>query len=273
MNNYTTTLNHIFGKIPLKTLLSILYLIPITTCVGIVSYVSYHTGEESVNELTNKLMISTTERIQDYIRIHLETPQRIVAMNRQGIENSYLDPENWEAFRLHFFSQLKIHKEPTAIYFGGVNGTYMLAAHDKIGIVSPVNSYVGGGLHPSYLGQRRLYILDQEGKYVKIIPEQTKPSSYRNLLWFKTAQNKNKQTWTSVGTYLYVPTGKISAVSPVYRKNKFIGVVGCDLILDHIGLYLQKFQFSPSGKLFIIERSGDIIATSTNEKPFRFFST
>ncbi|MCZ2201723.1 PAS domain S-box protein [Cylindrospermopsis raciborskii] len=270
MNNYTTLLNYIFGKIPLQTLLSILYLIPIMTCVGIVSYVSYHTGEESVNELTNKLMISTTERIQDYVRIHLETPQRIVAMNRQGIENSYLDPENWEAMRLHFFSQLKIHKEPTAIYFGSINGTYMLAAQDKTGIISPVNSYVGGGLHPSYLGQRRLYILDQQGKYVKIIPEQTKPSSYRNLLWFKTAQNQNEnqQTWTSVYPYLYIPTAKISAVSPVYRNNKFIGVVGCDLILDHIGLYLQKLQFSPSGKLFIIERSGDIIATSTNEKPF-----
>ncbi|NLQ04729.1 PAS domain S-box protein, partial [Cylindrospermopsis raciborskii] len=268
MNNYTTLLNYIFGKIPLQTLLSILYLIPIMTCVGIVSYVSYHTGEESVNELTNKLIISTTERIQDYVRIHLETPQRIVAMNRQGIENSYLDPENWEAMRLHFFSQLKIHKTPVIIHFGGINGIYTVAGQDQIGIISPKNSYLGGGAHAPYIGQRRIYILDQQGKYVKIIPEQTKPLTPISLPWFKTAQEQNKQTWTSVYPYFYIPTASISAVSPVYRKNKFIGVVGCDLILDHIGLYLQKLQFSPSGTLFIIERSGDIIATSTNEKPF-----
>ncbi|UJL34977.1 PAS domain S-box protein [Cylindrospermopsis raciborskii Cr2010] len=268
MNKYTTTLNHIFGKVPLKTLLSIFYLTPIITCVGIVSYISYHTGEESVNDLTNKLMMLTTDRIRDHIRTHLETPQRIVGINRDGIQNSYLNPENWEELRLYFFNQVKIYKEPTAIYFGGINGTFMFAVLDKMGIISPPNSYLGGGLHPSYGGQRRIYILDQQGKYVKIIPEQTKTSLYRNLLWFKTAQNQNQQTWTSVHTYLYIPTAKISAVSPVYRHNKFIGVVGCDLILDHIGLYLQNLQFSPSGKLFIIERSGDIIATSTNEKPF-----
>ncbi|WP_219727067.1 PDC sensor domain-containing protein, partial [Cylindrospermopsis raciborskii] len=270
MNKYTTTLNHIFGKIPLKTLLSILYLIPTITCVGIVSYVSYHTGEESVNDLTNKLMMSTTERTQDYIRTHLETPQTIVAINRQGIENSYLDPKNWEELRLYFFNQIKVYKTPAAIYFGSINRTYIVSGQDEMGIISAKNSYLSGVTHPSYLdlGQRRLYIVDEQGKYIKIIPEQTKPFIPINLPWFKTAQNQNKQTWTSVYPYFYIPTAAISAFSPVYRNNKFIGVVGCDLILDHIGLYLQKLQFSPSGKLFIIERSGDIIATSTNEKPF-----
>ncbi|OSO93813.1 hypothetical protein B7O87_05375, partial [Cylindrospermopsis raciborskii CENA303] len=262
------TINKIFGKIPLKILLSIFYLIPIITSVGVVSYVSYRAGEESVNELGNNLMTSTTERVKDHLDKYLQIPQRIVAINRQGIENSYLDLENWEALRLYFFSQLKLYKTPAAIYFGGINGIYTVAGQDQMGIISPKSSYLGGGTHPSHLGQRRLYVLDQEGKYVKIIPEQSKPFAPINLPWFKTAQNQNKQTWTSVYPYLYIPTVAISAVSPVYSNNKFIGVVGCDLALTHINLHLQKLQFSPSGKLFIIERSGDIIATSTNEKPF-----
>jgi hypothetical protein len=132
MNNYTTTLNHIFGKIPLKTLLSILYLIPITTCVGIVSYVSYHTGEQSVNELTNKLMISTAEGVKDHLNTYLGIPQRVIAINRHGIENSYLHPENWEALRLHFFSQLKIYKTPVTIGFGGINGTYSTLSNSLV---------------------------------------------------------------------------------------------------------------------------------------------
>ncbi|QNP29051.1 PAS domain S-box protein [Cylindrospermopsis curvispora] len=213
-------------------------------------------------------MMSTTEGVKDHLNTYLRIPQRIVAINRQGIENSYLDPENWESLRLYFFSQLKIYKTPVTIDFGGINGTYIVVAQDKMGIISPKNSYVSGGTHPSHPGQRRLYIVDEQGKYVKIIPEQSKPYTPINLPWFKTAQDQNKQTWTSVYPYLYIPTASISAVSPVYLNKKFIGVIGCDLILDHIGLYLQKFQFSPSGKLFIIERSGDIIATSTNEKPF-----
>ena len=124
MNNYTTTLNYIFGKIPLKTLLSILYLTPIVTCVGIVSYVSYYTGEESVNELANQLMISTTTGVKDHLTTYLEIPHKIVSMNRYGIENFYLNPENRKALRLNFFNQIKIYKTPTAIDFGGVNGKY-----------------------------------------------------------------------------------------------------------------------------------------------------
>ncbi|MCZ2204979.1 PAS domain S-box protein [Cylindrospermopsis raciborskii] len=262
------TINKIFGKISLKILLSIFYLIPIITSMGVVSDVSYRAGEESVNELSNRLMTSTTERVKDHLNKYLQIPQRIVAINRQGIENSYLGPENWEALRLYFFSQLKLYKTPAAIYFGGINGVYTVVGQDQMGIISPKNSYLGGGTHPSHLGQRRLYVLDQEGKYVKIIPEQSKPFTPVNLPWFKTAQNQNKQTWTSVYPYLYIPTAVISAFSPVYRNNKFIGVVGCDLALTHINLHLQKLQFSRSGKLFIIERSGNIIATSTNEKPF-----
>ncbi|WP_235528888.1 PAS domain S-box protein [Cylindrospermopsis sp. CR12] len=262
------TINKIFGKIPLKILLSIFYLIPIITSVAVVSYVSYRTGEESVNELTNELMTSTTERVRDHLNKYLQIPQRIVAINRQGIENSYLIPENWEALRLYFFSQLKVYKTPAAIYFGGANGTYIVSGQDEMGIISPKNSYLGGGTHPSYLGQRRVYIVNEQGKYVKIIPGQTKPFTPINLPWFKTALNQNKQTWTPIYPYLYIPTAIISAFSPVYRNNKFIGVVGCDLALTHVSLHLQKLQFSPSGKLFIIERSGDIIATSTNEKPF-----
>ena len=264
----TMTINKIFGKIPLKILLSIFYLIPIITSVAVVSYVSYRTGEESVNELTNELMTSTTERVRDHLNKYLQIPQRIVAINRQGIENSYLIPENWEALRLYFFSQLKVYKTPAAIYFGGANGTYIVSGQDEMGIISPKNSYLGGGTHPSYLGQRRVYIVNEQGKYVKIIPGQTKPFTPINLPWFKTALNQNKQTWTPIYPYLYIPTAIISAFSPVYRNNKFIGVVGCDLALTHVSLHLQKLQFSPSGKLFIIERSGDIIATSTNEKPF-----
>ncbi|WP_240869024.1 cache domain-containing protein, partial [Cylindrospermopsis raciborskii] len=261
-------INKIVGKIPLKILLSIFYLIPIITIVGVVSYVSYRAGEESVNELANKLGISTTERVRDHLNKYLQIPQRIVAINRQGIETSYLNPENWEALRLYFFNQIKVYKTPAAIYFGGINGKYIVTGRDQMGVISPKNSYLGGGTHPSHLGQRRLYIVNEQGKYVKIIPEQTKPYTPINLPWFKTAQNQNKQTWTPIYPYLYIPTASISAVSPVYRNNKFIGVVGCDLALTHISLYLQKLQFSPSGKLFILERSGDIIATSTNEKPF-----
>ncbi|TPX28939.1 PAS domain S-box protein [Cylindrospermopsis raciborskii] len=264
----TMTINKIFGKIPLKILLSIFYLIPIITSVAVVSYVSYRTGEESVNELTNELMTSTTERVRDHLNKYLQIPQRIVAINRQGIENSYLIPENWEALRLYFFSQLKVYKTPAAIYFGGANGTYIVSGQDEMGIISPKNSYLGGGTHPSYLGQRRVYIVNEQGKYVKIIPGQTKPFTPINFPWFKTALNQNKQTWTPIYPYFYIPTAIISAFSPVYRNNKFIGVVGCDLALTHVSLHLQKLQFSPSGKLFIIERSGDIIATSTNEKPF-----
>uniref|UniRef100_A0ACD5H3F5 HAMP domain-containing protein n=1 Tax=Desertifilum tharense IPPAS B-1220 TaxID=1781255 RepID=A0ACD5H3F5_9CYAN len=62
----------------------------------------------------------------------------------------------------------------------------------------------------------------------------------------------------------------ISASYPVYDEdNELVGVLGVDLILSQISEFLQTLEVSPGSKIFIIERDGSIVASSSLEKPFR----
>lgn len=258
----------LLGRIPLRTLFIVPYMGIILLSVGTVSYLSYQTGQRAVNKLLIKLISSTTQQISDRLTTYLEIPQKLVAMNRYGIEQGHLNPDNGEELRLHFLQQLKLSKVPTNIDFGRSNGTYTFVAQDRFGLLAPPDSWLGGGVDPSQIGKLNYYILNEDGKIAKNIPHHTTSYTPVTRPWYKTAQAKGQQTWSPVYPFFYIDTAAISAVAPVYRNGEFIGVVGCDLVLDDISLFLQKLDFSPSGESFIIERSGYLIATSTEERPF-----
>ena len=55
----------------------------------------------------------------------------------------------------------------------------------------------------------------------------------------------------------------------MYDKNRqLIGVIGVDQRLTQISDFLRHLNVSRSGRIFIIERSGLIVASSSSEKPF-----
>ncbi|MEQ8964032.1 MAG: response regulator, partial [Coleofasciculus sp. C2-GNP5-27] len=62
----------------------------------------------------------------------------------------------------------------------------------------------------------------------------------------------------------------ISAIQPVYDSNQQVqGVLNTTLRLSTINDFLQTLKIGKSGRLFIMERSGFLVATSTPEPPFQ----
>jgi len=56
---------------------------------------------------------------------------------------------------------------------------------------------------------------------------------------------------------------------PIYNQTGSLqGVLAIDLTLSQISDFLKKIKISPSGQVFAIERSGEIVASSTDELPF-----
>ncbi|MGL5059149.1 MAG: ATP-binding protein, partial [Microcoleus sp.] len=85
----------------------------------------------------------------------------------------------------------------------------------------------------------------------------------------KAAIRGTKPTWSAVypSTNLLFP--EISAVRPIYDKSgNLLGVLGSEITLEYISDFLRNLTISASGQAFIIERSGELIASSTAEAPF-----
>ncbi|MGM3307201.1 PAS domain S-box protein [Anabaena sp. WFMT] len=75
-----------FGKVPLKTLLIVPFMLQIVGVVGLVGYLSYRSGKVAVENLADKLMDQTANRISDRLDTSLHTQQQAVAVNHRNTQ-------------------------------------------------------------------------------------------------------------------------------------------------------------------------------------------
>jgi diguanylate cyclase (GGDEF)-like protein len=91
----------------------------------------------------------------------------------------------------------------------------------------------------------------------------------RSTDWYIAAKKAGKQAWSPIFVCKVPNTLGIDAITPIYDdKHELKGVFSSGIILAGIGTFLNNLNFSPSGKTFIIEHSGDLVATSTLENPY-----
>ncbi|MGL5034315.1 MAG: PAS domain S-box protein, partial [Microcystaceae cyanobacterium] len=95
------------------------------------------------------------------------------------------------------------------------------------------------------------------------------PVDPRKTPWYLATKNKTQASWSSIFTYRAIPSLSISigrSMDDKARKRKVILVKA--FALADLGTFLKQLNFSPSGQAFILEPSGDLVATSTAEIPF-----
>jgi diguanylate cyclase (GGDEF)-like protein/PAS domain S-box-containing protein len=89
----------------------------------------------------------------------------------------------------------------------------------------------------------------------------------RERPWYINAEKKGQCVWNDVYILATGQDMALAASCPVYNhQNSFIGVVSLDIFLSHLDNFLNNMQISNSGQSFIIDRTGLLIATSSNEE-------
>ncbi|WP_181314371.1 HAMP domain-containing sensor histidine kinase [Phormidesmis priestleyi] len=91
-----------------------------------------------------------------------------------------------------------------------------------------------------------------------------KPSS-----WYQIALQTRQPTWTPLQISADPPTLSFATVEPVYdTSGKPAGVLSVDFELLPISQLLKGLKIGRSGQAFIMERSGQLVASSMAEQPF-----
>jgi sigma-B regulation protein RsbU (phosphoserine phosphatase) len=87
--------------------------------------------------------------------------------------------------------------------------------------------------------------------------------------WYIEAAKAGKPTWGSVYSVDQINFISLPAVRPIYAKNgKLLGVTGVDLQLSNITNFLRHLNVSSSGRVFVMERDGQLIANSSSQPSF-----
>ncbi|HBW57850.1 MAG TPA: hybrid sensor histidine kinase/response regulator, partial [Oscillatoriales bacterium UBA8482] len=266
-------------QIPLRLLLIVPFVLQIVGAVGLVGYLSYRSGQKAVEDMADQLMNQATHRVQDHLNISLQTSQQTIAVNYRATQEGRLNIKDFELIRRHLWEQINlaprlaitsyINEQGKQIGYGRIINQEFVELAQKL--TAEKNIEIGTvflyEVTSTQKKRQNQYLVDPLGKPRK--QTYSVPVDHTVAPWYLQAKAVKKQTWSKINVSKIAPSLTINAVFPIFdRGGKFQGVFNSSLMLSDISTFLSQLRFSPTGQSFIIERSGDLVATSTLERPF-----
>ncbi len=249
-------------KLPLRTVLIVPFVLQIVGAVGLVGYLSFKNGQKAVNNLASQLMSEVSVRVEQNLQIYVATPHQINQTKLDAVKLGLLNMEDLSAWEKYLWRQVQLYPYINFTSIGNKNGEYRTGEKLSNGSLMINMSGVSTGLDFYSYNTNNTGDRTTVATVVKSFDIRQHPS-------YQNAANAGKPTWSSVYISFLEPTLIISALQPVYEKDKLEGVLITALRLDHIGQFLNSLKVGKSGQAFIMERNGTLLATSTSEKPFR----
>jgi PAS domain S-box-containing protein len=257
-------------QLSLKILLIVPFVTQVIAAVGITGWLSVQNGREATQELAPQIGREVTNTIEAHVRGYfdapLETLQAYGAVAKSG--NLNLDSlSNLEKDLDKLFWQ-QMRQSPNSYFFYAANPQGQFIGVERregnslvLHQVLSANSLLKSPL------QRSIYRLDNNGKILNLI--ENNYFDPRDRLWYQGALKSRQMVWSSVYLFAARPILGITASLPIYSASgDLLGVLGIDLTLSQIGDFLRQLQISKTGQAFIVEPSGEIVATSTSDSPY-----
>jgi PAS domain S-box-containing protein len=252
-----------FGDLPLWRVLVLPSALQIIAATGLVGFLSFKNGETAVSNLSSQLMNQVHEHVEERLREYLTIPGIINQLNTNSLYLNELDPQADASLTRHFWQQRPLLEKShiSAVYFGSAQGSFIGLGFqaDQAWRVGRADRMTNGDFYS--------YAVDTQGNITRLL---SKGKGYdpRIRPWYKAAIQSQQPVWTPVYLDFKEPRLKITLSQSVYdQRRTFLGVAGVDLILSHVGDFLKQVSIGRSGKAFIIERSGLMVASSLPNQP------
>ncbi|MFB2937997.1 PAS domain S-box protein [Aerosakkonemataceae cyanobacterium BLCC-F154] len=269
---FQTSLN-----IPLRWVLVVPFVLQTVGAVTLVGYLSFRSGQRVVENLAHQLMTEVGNRTTLYLDKTLEIPHLVNELNADAIRLGIIpnfQTEDTESLEKFFWQQISRFPSVSTIAIANERGG-MIGSAKKTSFPSP--SIIGSGRKNSF-PLISVYRTERfaKGRY-SISDTDAQGNKIRNYLvtenydarirpWYQAPKQASKATWSPIYQFITrTNTLGISAGLPIYNSsNRFQGVIATDITLDHFNQFLSTLRISPSGQIFMIERSGLLIASSTD---------
>ncbi len=252
--------------VSLSLILVLPFVVQIFAAVGITGYLSFRNGQKAVNDLATQLQEEVSDRVALHLDHYLNTAVAINQLNLDALETGLLDLENPQQTKFYFWKQIKLFQDVGYISLGSSKGNFMGAGR-----------YEDGSLEISEIsqttdGKSYWYYADEQGN-----PIEGEDSSgvveynFHSEAWYSNTIKAGKPVWSNIYQWDGYPEYISIALSyPIYdAKKQLLGVLSVDQQLSQISSFLRNIKVSPSGKVFILERNGLLIGSSSEEQPYK----
>lgn len=252
-------------QFPLQSILIASFVIPVVGAIALTGYLSYKNGQQAIEDLAQQLMGEASERVQNQLSTYLSNAQLINRLNANEIQTGQLNPQDPNALTRHFWEQRFLFDKVcgAAMYFGTPQGEFTGLSRHR-----PSNTWRIGRSGQRTQGHYFSYATDAQGRASKLL-KRDNPFDPRVRPWYRAATQARTTTWSQVYPDISQQDLKIALSQPVYdTTGKLQGVLGVDCLFSKLGDLLRQTKVGRSGVIFITERSGALIATSTDRPSF-----
>lgn len=252
----------LISKIPMKISLPLLFTMPVISVVMVLSAIAWVEGHSTANNL----MAQNLAQIQDHIKGRLDdllnVPNRIQRINANLIREGWLSTQNLRSWQLTLLEQVQTFSGISRITWGSADGHSVGIARfsGKAGFEFTIKDNNT---------DKKLfrYYHDARGQADKT-PTSKLEYDPREETWYQDAIKAGKSVWTEPYRWAnensHSDSLALGYAMPLKDSNgRLIGVLNAELTLDDITTFLEKLKVGRTGKAFLVNQKGRLIATST----------
>ncbi|MEB3119788.1 MAG: EAL domain-containing protein [Snowella sp.] len=246
-------------KLPIRQVLIFTFAFEIFIAVGIISFLSNKFSQIAINNIAEEWRSEVGNRIQNHVKNFLDNAQLMNQVNKNYLIQGDVTVTDLSKIQKFLYQQMQSFRSVPYTAWGSETGDYVGIArtHD--------NQYQVEIVSKATKGEYQTYQLNPDGtrgKLLKVFPNYDP----RLRPWYQQAIKAQEATWTPI--YLWFDSSRIAldTVLPVYDvQGKKLGVLDTPITLSNISDFLSQLKISPSGKSFILDGTGEIIASSEFE--------
>ncbi|USR93016.1 sensor histidine kinase [Phormidium yuhuli AB48] len=222
----------------------VLLLLVFTTAIG---FASYRSGQRTAEEFTIQLQNEVSRHILQYLGGYLATPRQVTQTNAAALSLERLTLEDWQVMGSYFWEQMQAFEIQTLFYSEAMEGQLLLSRQED--------------------GTARLYRNTEEMDEWNMIPMSRQgrflpasediPRSLMEILNQVAMQPASEPLWQ------HLPSGNLLAIAPIYGPTGDLrGTLGVETDIAPVGSFLRQLTLSQGGQAFLVDRQGELIASS-----------
>ncbi len=267
-DNLKRVATKIAGKVPLRTIIIVPFVLQIVGTVGLVGYLSFKNGQQAVEDLAYQLIDQVGDQVEQNLRHYLDVPQKINESRAASIRTGILNWKDFSVQESYFAELLKIYPTVSSIAIATENKEFLaverLLKTDSL-VIRIQNQSTNKTFH--------YYAADRQGKRQKITkirkdfnPHNDPPNG---KAWYKAVKQANRTIWLPVVALSQGVDNPILMIVNFLpfkdRDGTFQGVLASTVSVPQFASFLRNLKIGQTGQTFVIDRKGLLIASSTGE--------
>jgi diguanylate cyclase len=245
-----------------------------------ISLLSYRTGLQAVDELSEQLLIDVSNRVTQATARHLGASSvalNVIAPDATGASGASgasgaastlneLVPDTLPDFERRLWIASGLSADGNSYIYYGSNAGEFIGVNREAGKAAEVRvRELGADKRASYITRGPM----ERGQQLR-----TDAYDPRTRPWFIEATKRAALTWSSVYVGFTNQALTVTLAKPVFnRQNEQRGVVATDIALTALTDFVSSLKVSETGVAFIVEKNGNLVATSSKEPLFATSAT